>query len=662
MKKREELYAIVPISLELDWPDKEDIIDNIMKRYKDYGLRSFMLAFPCGGWRSIGYPPKEVFREKARIFAEIKKELSDYDIDLGWWRTLTLKCGDGFSKSVGANGREHPFAACGLDPDFIERFSDDTADFAAIAKPDFIMTEDDFSVSAAGGCYCKRHLDEFSKRIGKYFSREELLTISNEKKDGAKDIVKAWQELKKDTLIAIAKEVRRKVDILSPEIPIGIMQQGGDKTDGNCTEELARAFAGENHTPFARIHGTFYTDCNPKAICQRTFFALHSRQNIKGDFLFLHESDTFPHIRYFVPASYMRMLMSMMYSYGFEGSVFQTDQLLDDPAEEPVYAAMHQKERKRFNAISRAASECRVRGVEISFDPFNSTYHIPNGCEWPKWTYSVSRFGIPFTTTEEPVAFWDDVSALYSEDEAVKKCLSKVLFLDADAAKALCERGYGKYIGVEIGEDVAERGKLRYDLAAREVIREEFAAPGRGRHMTSAHMLARKNGKMLEMKITDPSCVIISELFSFTKEPITPAMTLFENELGGKVIVLATTVKDNDSQALLNYRRQRLFHSLISRFADEYAFVTDAPDIFLLQNEAVSPIKSGFSGILTLINVCEDDLEKAHLHLPKKFIGKEYFFLDIDGEWKPMKYEKVGDGIILTESLNNLEPYYIMIK
>ena len=659
------LDIIIPISLEANWVTYESVVECILMQNQQYGFTRFALSCPCGGWRSIGYPPKSWFENRAELFLKVKNKLTSYGIECGWWITATLKSGTSpeFTTVVKENGEEHPFSNCPIDEKFRKCFSENVATFAKIAKPAFIITEDDFSLYAASGCFCEKHLNEFAVRQGKYYSREELVKILAERTPEAIALIKSWRELIKDSLVGLAKAIRKETDKESPEIPIGYMQAGGVDYEGDATFDIAKAFAGERHTPFSRLYGTFYAGCNSKLIPRVLYHPLYSKQHINSDFKFYHESDTFPHTRYYTSGKQMAAIMSTVYSYGFDGSTFQTQQLLDDPNEETAYGKMFKKERKRFNEVHRIAKQCRLKGVQIDYDPFWNTVDNCKSTLSPLWVDCVSRFGIPYTTLSDSVSFWDERQTKYYDDDVIMKQLSKGLFLDGDAAKQLCMRGYGKYIGVEIGEWVLNGTKIGYDLAAREVICEKFTHLNKGKNMPSAHMLAGGNGKLLNMTVTDERCEVISEFYTFKKELVSPAMTRFENELGGRIVVMGMTLDNNVSQSLFNYRRRNLFQYLLKWCCDEYVFVKDAPEVFIIVNEAENPIESGFFGMLTITNLSEDELDEIDLHLPKKWKAlSDFKMLDHNGEWNDIEYERTEDGIKIKNKLADITPMYILGK
>lgn len=670
MKRFHDLDIIIPISLDLDWPEREGIIAEILEQHDHYGFTRFALACPCGGWRSLGYPPTSFFAERAAWFAEIRDALRPHAIECGWWITTTVKSGvdDAFTTVIRADGTPHPFANCALDPSFRRRFANDVALFAKIARPSFIITEDDYSVHAASptfGCFCKGHIAEFSRREGKPYTREELLELFRSQTPEGYALLRRWRALAKDSLVGLSEEIRRAVDKQTPEIPIGYMQSNCCDLDGDCTEAVCRALAGPRHTPFSRLYGTFYGGVAPEDIPGRLFHALYSKQHIKGDFICYHESDTFPHTRFFTSGRDMLAIMGAAYSMGFDGSTFQTQQLVDHANEETAYGNIFRAERTRLNALHRAAKQCTLRGAELCYDPFwNNLY---SRTDTPYWTQALSMFSLPWTATESDVTFLDQKQAEFADDSELRRYLAKkLLFLDGEAARLLTERGYGEYLGVEVGgpiNDKPENDMLQWDLGAREVIREKFRQAGRGTNMPSAHMLARSKGKMYSMKPLTPDCEVITDFYSYAQKHITPAMTRFQNTLGGTVVTMAVTLEKNYSQSLYNYRRQRLFHRLITEHCDTLAFVREAPRVFTVMNEANEPAACGFTGMLTLINLSSDPLEAAALHLPPTWReSKSFRYLDIDGVWKPLPHTRTADGITLDRPLGFLEPLYLMLS
>jgi len=664
--KKKELDIIVPICLYPQAVTAESCAKSIIYQHKNYGFKRFASFCPTKGWRSLSYPPREHYIECAQLFAEVKEKLKDYDIECGWFVTLTLKSGpsEEFTKPVKADGTNHKFSSCPLDLKFRKRFSEDIALVCKIAKPAFLFTEDDFSLRSLGECYCKHHLNEFSKRQGRYYSREELLEIFSQKTPESYKFLREWRELAKDSLKWFAEEIRNEVDKESPEIPIGFMQPGGADHDGDVTETVSRALAGKNHIPMTRLCGSFYCGVDVRAIPEKLYHAMYSKQHLGDGFKIYHESDAYPHTKFFTAGQEMKAMMSVAYSYGFDGSLFFLGGLSSCSDEESVYGEMYAGERKRFNEVHRIAKECELKGVEIDYDPFWNTADRKAKNINPLWARSISRFGIPYTSLNSNVTFWDMRQAEHADHDTVMKKLSEGLFLDGDAAKYLCERGYGKYIGVTIGEDVIKDTPLVYDLGSYEVIRGKFATKDNNGEMPCAHSFCPQGtGKWLKMTVTDEKCQVVTEAYTFQNELITPTMTAFENELGGKVVVMSLTLAGNNSQALFNYRRQKLIQELIKWCSDEFVFVEDDPDVFIIANEPKSSGEKQFIGMLTLINLCADTLNKPKLHFPEKWKNaKKIRILNKNGEWEDVKYYMYSNGIEVECDFKYCEPVYILAK
>ena len=651
--KDETLDVIVPVSIDLDWPEREQVAASIRRQKRDYGIDRFMLACPGGGWRSVGFPPISFFEERAEFFRSIREELEKEGISCGWWITLTIKSGasDEWDRIVRMDGSEAPFSSCPADPRFRERFARSVGRFAEIAKPEFIFLEDDYSINASAwhdGCFCRHHLAEFARREGRTYTRTELKSIFESRTPEALALLRRWRALMRDTLVEFCEAIRREVDRHSPEIPIGSMQSGMADKDGDATEAIARALSGPRHRPFCRLYGTFYGGEDIERIPTELYHALYSRQHAGRELLCYHESDTFPHTRFFTSAACMRALMGSAYSMGFVGSTFQTQQLLDDPDEEPVYGRMFAKERNRFLAIRNAARQCELKGAGILFDPFWASAE-PESV--PFWTRCVSHFGIPYVTCPAEVSFLSGRQPVFLDDSQLTELLGRGLVLDADAAAMLCERGFGDLIGVTVGGP-AITGADGYDLAGREIICTGFAVESPGRHMHRADFFAPRGNGTARLLEPQKGCEVVTELVSYRRRVITPGMTRFVNRLGGRVVVLGQSVKDNCSSSLCNFRRQKLLQELLVWCGAELVMVKNAARVFAIQNEAADPAAAGFFGMLTLTNLNADPAEQVELHLPEQWRKCGTFeVLDGDGGRRPLRYAATPDGIRLADPL-----------
>lgn len=661
------LNIVVPAVLDWDWHTPDEIVAELLEQQAQFGINRFMLAFPSKGYRSADFPAMEYVEQYARNFKEVRERVAPLGIQCGWWFCGTVKLGhgEGFTRVVNKNGEEVFYSTCPLDAAFRQRIYDYVVTFVKIAHPDFLFLEDDFSMHASAGvygCFCQHHLEAFTRQTGRKYSREELVAIFDQKTDEPLALLRQWRELMKESLLLLATDIRRAVDAVDPAIPIGAMESSNSDMDGNCAYAVAKALAGDRHTPHSRLYGAMYNGVRVQEIPKQLFHPIYTRQHITEDFTYYFESDCFPHTRFFTSGKEMQAMLATVYAAGFDGSTLQTQQCLDDANEDKAFGAAFAKERPRHEALHQVAKRCELKGVEITFDPFYNTLSTKN--KLPDWAQAAGLMGIPYTTLPAEVAMWDDRPATHYSHQQVMTYLSKTLFLDGDAAKALCQRGYGEYLGVEIGEDVAT-APFKYDCCAREIICDGYAPESRGRNMAIPHLYsAGHSGKLLRMTVTDAKTEVLAEAYTFRRELVCPSMTRFRNALGGTVIVMGMTLEKNFSQSLFNYRRQKLLQQMILEATDELVLVKNAPRLFALMNEPLEEARGDMIGLLTLINLSSDENgEPPLLHLPKAWRGcEEILAMDEHGAWRPAAFTATEDGICLLEKTDYLHPVHLLFR
>ena len=662
-----ELDIIIPLQLnELYY---QNTIDTIIIQNERYGFKRFALVAPSIGFRCKGFPSLERYKAFANAFCEVRRAVSDRNVSLGWWNSITLKSGknENFSPVIKDDGSAHPFANCPLDKNFQKAISESVALFVKIAKPDFVTFEDDYSISAAAGsfgCFCPLHLAEFNRREGKEYTREQLLEIFLQKDKNSLELLRRYRELSLDSMLELSNAIRKEVNKVSLNTQIMLLESGSTDFDGGSTIEVAKALAG-NNTAASRLHGTFYLGGETKSIPTVLYHAIYIKEHAPKDFLPYHETDTYPHTRFYSSAKQMKAMMSTVFSSGFVGSIFQAVQCtvndLDNAWEETAYSQMFADERVRFNEIYKKSSLCERVGVEL---PYNTFY---NALGWtidtPLWTRAVSIFGVPFTTKPASIAFLDEYTTEYASDEEIMRYLSGTVFLDGDATLSLCKRGYGKHLGVSIGEDVTKGNTLQYDLSAYEKILPPFDKLSQGQNMPIAHAYAcGRNGKLLKLSIIDDKCQAVSNAYAFENEFITTATTYFENQLGGKVFVMGMTLKNNVSQSLYNYRRKRLINGLLVKCGCDFPIAKDSPNVHLVFNKVKDGAVADFKYMLTAINLGDDTVEKLSLYIPKNMEGLSPYYLKMDGSWEKADFTLSPGRADFNYPLECCESLYLLFK
>ncbi len=655
--RTDEIDPIVPFKFYAN--KKEQMLRSIKNMHEKAGLRRFALVSPGLECRLKEYPPLEEFEQLADHILWLKASLQDYDIQIAWWRSPSFKSGPAeYQRITGMDGVCSPISSCPLDPEFKERIARDVALVAERAKPFMIFFEDDWELSnhvgVRFGCFCKLHLEAFAKRCNKYYSREDLQRIFEIESEQHFALRLEWALLSRESLAAAAAHIREKVDVSSPEIPMGLMQPGCADRDGDMTQAVARAFAGVRHRPFARLFGSSYGSDEAASLPENVFHTLYSKQHLPDDFMLYHESDTYPHTRFFMSAGKLRSLIAASFSYGLEDSVFYGTQYLDFPDEEPGYFEMLAGEKKRFSAMRNAVKHSEVSGCGMIYRALGHC----RGASGNSWIRILAHHGIPYTAKESQVNMISGTLPKALSDDEIKAFLKRGVFLDGQAAQLLCERGFGPDIGVSV------QAQSNFKICG-ERVRDQFTADNTGQRMYNmafAPAMAGE-GEVFHLVPNDPGCEVITDFLEPDEKPCAAGMTRYENSLGGRVAVSAIAMKNNRSSAVFNYRKQRLLQMLVhwlGKEKAEYVFVRNKPKVFCILNRPQKETGREVLGIVTLINLCSDTFDSVELGLPEtwnKRVRIEH--LDLEGVWKKVECEWLDQSVNIVAPLALYHPLYL---
>ena len=637
---------------------KEEMLAQMLEMRQRYGLRRFLLTAPMDEVRLTGFPTPQVYREIGELVLEVKTKLAPHDIEVGWWCAPSLRSGKGpFQYITDIDGNVSEISACPLDSQFRDIFSENVATVVKISRPFMIQFEDDYELSwqppmVKFGCFCPLHLAEFAKREKQNYSREELAEIFSQVNPRSIRLRRAWAEMSRDSLAGLARLIRGKVDRIEPGTRISLCQSGSADFDGDFTEAVTRAFAGKTR-PAVRLYGSSYSSDDAASLPSTIFHALYSRQHLPSDFEFLHESDTYPHTRFFMSASKIKSLMTAVLAYRFDNSLFYATQYLDNPQEENGYLKMFSEEFGRFLSLKEAVKDTQVTGCEILYRPFG---HIANPYKGKRpdtpsnaWVNITGRFGIPHTSVNGKVKLISGNIPETMSDEEITTLLGGSVFLDGGAAWCLFKRGFGELIGVEVspgkGADFCYeglrdsqnfsniKGNLMYNLI--------FAPAG------------SEGGSFYILKPSDKA-EIITDFLDAGEKPVIPGMVRFENRLGGRVAITAFDLNGNRSSTVFNYKKKELVRQTIEWLGNQQlpVFVKDLPNVFCIFNRS----DSGQHAIVTLISLCSDPFSTFSLDVASEWLTSRIELLNGKGKWEQLKVETRDRTKKINAALNLMTP------
>lgn len=652
---------IVPFRFYAD--RKETMLAQMREIKHNYGLRRFLLTAPMDEIRLTGFPSPEVYRKIGELVRYVKQELAADNIEIGWWCAPSLRSGKGpFQYITDLNGSISETSPCPLDKQFSETFASNVATVVRIGRPQIIQFEDDYELSwhpptINFGCFCPLHLAEFAQRQNRNYSREELLEIFRRVNPESIRLRRAWAEMSRDTLSGFASLIREKIDRVAPETRISLCQSGSADFDGDFTEAVTRAFAGKTR-PAVRLYGSSYSSDDASTLPLSIFHALYSRQHLPSDFEFFHESDSYPHNRFFMSAAKLKCLMTSAFAYGLDDSLFYATQYLDNPTEEKGYLEMFRTEAPRFSALKQAVEKTEVSGCEIVYRPFAHTAVRYSGSRPEKplnaWINVTGRSGIPHTSANGSIKLIAGNVTETMDDAEIRKILSGSVFLDGLAAHCLCQRGFGKWIGAEVSpgkganfcyEGICDpkthsniEGELMYNL---------IFAPA-GSEGGSFYVLKPLSGAER-----------ITEFLDSEEKPVIPGMIRFINKLGGRVAITAFDLNGNRSSTVLNYKKKELLRQTIEWLDQKPlpVFVKNLPNIFCIFNRS----QSGNEAVITITSLSSDPADSFLLDLSPEWLNSAIKLLSENGEWKPMEVEFKDGSVKVNAELAILAPVVLKL-
>lgn len=223
-----------------------------------------------------GHPRIEETKDAAEAAKVWKRRLAAIGVttSINPWSTLlhtdrgrTLRPGQDFTLMVDPHGRATAACACPLCPSWRTFIAQTFAAYAAV-EPWAIWVEDDFRLHNHapldwGGCFCERHLGEYSRRAGRRLSREEF--VAGVLAPGEPHPYrKIWLETSRDTWNDLARTIGEAVHAVSPATRVGLMSSDPSVhcIEGRDWDGVLSGLAGSTR-PLGRPHLPAYQESTP---------------------------------------------------------------------------------------------------------------------------------------------------------------------------------------------------------------------------------------------------------------------------------------------------------------------------------------------------------------------------------------------------------------
>jgi hypothetical protein len=420
----------------------------------------------------------------------------------------------------------------------------------AQAAPDFVWVDDDIRMNNHGvawACFCPTCLAILSTTLGQEFTREALVAALGDPARG--DVREAWVQQNADTVAGLLADVASAIHAVDPDIATGLMTAGpGDVYAGADLHRWMRWLRATKLRP----GGGFYTDATPMAMVGKALDTGRGARVVAdmpevADIQY--ELEDFPYQKLRKSATALVAECTLALAAGCNGVALNMLPMWGGPFDEvEAFLPRLRAVRPEWERFVAAAAGLPTAGLWPAWHPkILSRRLMRPGDGWFADTgafgagtpYLLAEIGLPLSL--EP---WDGVGQpacgvvlagrmveVFS-DEELRSILSGGVLMDTAALEVLTERGLGEYAGVRIAR--------RIDNGAMEQFTDD---PLNGKHAgqirdARIEFWGDARGKADVLEPLGDGVRMLAELRDYSRRPMGPCLSAYENRLGGRVVVM----------------------------------------------------------------------------------------------------------------------------
>jgi hypothetical protein len=446
-----------------------------------------------------------------------------------------------FQAMVGHDGSVSTGCACPNTPE-MRAYVRAKYELVAGARPDFVWVDDDIRMhhhGVAWGCFCPTCLALFAQRVGRPYTREELVKTFDLPEGGR--VREAWVEQNIATIESLLADVKSAVEHVNSAITLGKMTAGAGWTtySGQAFERWFTALGATK----ARPGGGFYSDSTPLEMLAKAQECGCQRAPLPPSVTDVqYELENFPYQRLKKSNTAVVNECSLALAYGLNGIAFN---MMGTPASTEDFMPWMDAipvARPVWEQWVAHAAGMPTAGLWPAWSPGLMTRRsVRQGENWlgsaPKHNINLPKIlgeiGLPLAATASGcgVVLCGRVAEAFSDAE-LKGMLAGGLLMDSTALEVLTERGLGNLTGVRLAQRLDNGLMERFtndELNGRAVgelrdARIEFWGDAKGM------------GDVFEPVATGVR--VLTTIEDYFCRSRGPGMTAFENELGGRVVVM----------------------------------------------------------------------------------------------------------------------------
>lgn len=630
--KEVQLYNIVPVfANNIDFTFSE-----IIRQKEEVGIDHILISL---SFHPQMTPAKNLIPILCERFARVRDGIAGKGIKLGvlvqslqghGWNGKIPLTEEPWQQIIGLDGRRSP-RMCFLDPGFRE-YVFDCIQSIAKEKPSLILIDDDFGLRN-GECFCERHMAEYNAALGASYSREELEKILKEGHWSDEIAIKVG-EVRKQSPVGFAKVIREAINSVDPTLRCGLCACSGGhfQLKGALT-----ALAGDTE-PLLRINNAVYGDVSTDTVCvsfegtcRRTFQVKGAVKDI------IDESDTFPHNYMSESAALFHSHLATALLQGLVGAKLWTAEY-----ERPVHTGSQARYEEKlrdyrgfYNELLSLAPRITWKGVSglafvpppgLEAHPIHASMGLYNG-NWETPIEGMYALPIRYEELDAPgISALHGTDAKVLSDDQLHTLLRQTVVVDSIAAREITKRGMAHLIGVE-----ADEGDENFHF------KTEFSDDG---EISFGYMWDDTTSRL--KPISDKIKVL--SWFSKSGEKDFPSSIIFENEEGGRIVVLGWTL-DMIYFNMFRIKRRSLYLKILDHLGD-------APFEMAVENGDKALVRYGViddgSELVSVTPLSFDIQDSLQLRLVRD--PKSIEMLQPDGKWEEVKFSRTSKTEISVET------------
>lgn len=524
---------------------------------KAHGINEVMLMEQSHQIVMVPFPLKKHER-MARIYHEIASTLRKNGIEYSVNLATIVGHSDApvpedqrlpFTRFVGDDQLTAKAVYCISDPEWV-KYAQDVVSLYAQTHPKRLMIDDDFrslNHTAQYGCFCENHAHKVSEacHLPELHTHGLVEAILGNHPDEA-FIKQTWQSLNFEMQVNAAEKIENAIHSIDATIQIGLMNSGepAHSLQGRDMSILLETFAKKGNIALSRPAGGVYADGLHTQIINMHQMPALSYHAVTVPTYWVSEIENWPHSRYIKSIAITKLQMKMHALWGADALTLNVYDYLATPLPlEPEWGKLLSDVNKELDIIVHHRKDKELVGVSLPWK-YNEAASIQNKhhrfedlLPLRNLDTLLPLLGIPVQFKEGNVSVLLGDQVLAYTDSELHQFLTKSLFLDDKAAQHFIDRGFQTDLGVTLHDtlEIPSVERLTHPDFSKDFYLSDLP--------TNWFRMELQGDTMHRMELHS-GAVAISHFVDDQQNIISPALSLFTNEKGGRVCVMAQRVQD----------------------------------------------------------------------------------------------------------------------